>query len=156
MSKTDVLTQSKVLWITNLCVALSPLFFTVFILERERYQNVREKLIGEVSDYQTILLSAFVMVSLLLMYKGYVFFKNVREFGLIGESLSNERIVEYSSILSRQLRGFVGTANLCLLLVIPYYLSGIGYIFASLLSVPGIIAYVLCYKYYYLKLTKKC
>jgi len=154
MNQTEVIKHSKVLWVSHLCIALSPLFFTVFILERERYDKVKAMLLGEVSGYQPVLLLAFALVVCVLLYKGYRFYFKVKKFTTLGESQSNESIVEYASTLKNQLNNFVGLAKLSLFVAIPIYLSGISYIYVILFSVPGLLAYISCYKVYYLKLAK--
>lgn len=153
MEKSEVLKKAQSLWIANFTIALAPLFFTVFILEFDKYEEVRLLLIETFSPYQTGFSVAIIVVFVLLVIQGYKFYQNVIGFNSEGPNLSNEEVKTRAASLKQQLSFSIKLAKLGLYISIPLYLSGLSYFYTVVLALPSVLAYVACYKIYYLRLT---
>ncbi len=152
MDKTNVLKQAKVLWLSNFVIALSPLFFTVLILELDKYERVRELLVNRFSGYQQVVLVAMVFLVVVMAVYGCKLYAAIALFTSIGEGLSKDEIFSSAGRLKYRLTLSLRIAGFGFMLVTAIYITGMSYLYVFVLAMPSAITYFLCLKIYYLRL----
>jgi hypothetical protein len=153
MSNSSVLKRAKILWLSNFAIALSPLFFTILILELDKYENVRELLMNRLSGYQQVIFILMALAVVFMIVLGYKLYTEITHFTSIGEGLSKDEIVATAGKLKSRLTHILKVAGFGFVLVTAIYLTGISYLYVFIFALPSVITYLFCSKIYYLRLS---
>jgi hypothetical protein len=152
MSNSSVLKRAKILWLSNFAIALSPLFFTILILELDKYENVRELLLNRFSGHQQVFFILMAIAVVFMIVIGYKLYAEIKHFTSIGEGLSKEEIVATAGKLKSRLAHILKVASFGFVLATAIYLTGISYLYVFVFALPSLITFLFCSKIYYLKL----
>jgi amino acid permease len=85
MSNSSALKRAKILWLSNFAIVLSPLFFTILILELDKYKNVRELLMNRLSGYQQVFFILMALAVVFMIVLGYKLYTEITHFTSIGD-----------------------------------------------------------------------